>query len=494
LTMIDNLKKAFSNSIIYSIGNLGTKIIGLILIPIYTRKLTTTDYGMLGVLEVTADMLIAVFSLALYNAFIRLYWDDEYRNRQKEMFFTSLMTVAFVAVLMVLGFYPFLNRISVLLLGSSDYNSLIVLMLVSAGLKIILRIPSTLLRIREKAVLYTIANIARLIVILGVTIYLIIGLGHKVDAIFEAQIVGQCFYLIFLLPYIIKNIKLKFNFRILKGMMDYCLPLIFSSVSGILLTLGDRYCLRYLTTFSEVGIYNLGYKVANVIKVFFISSVQLALPPMIFKMIDQPGSKRFYSKIMTYIAFGIMLLILGVSIYGREIIRVLAKNSSYWDAYIVIPILSMSMLFLMLKHVSTTGLTIKKRTAVLARMVVAVAILNIVLNLLLIPSLGIIGASLATLISRIAHFGIIYYFAQKAYKIPYELKKIIIVIVVGIVLYLLSLLTTDLVLIPRLGIKLILVILFPILLYPLGFYEEIELIRIKQAWQKLRNPGNWFRK
>jgi len=449
---------------------------------------------MLGVLEVTADMLIAVFSLALYNAFIRLYWDDEYRNRQKEMFFTSLMTVAFVAVLMVLGFYPFLNRISVLLLGSSDYNSLIVLMLVSAGLKIILRIPSTLLRIREKAVLYTIANIARLIVILGVTIYLIIGLGHKVDAIFEAQIVGQCFYLIFLLPYIIKNIKLKFNFRILKGMMDYCLPLIFSSVSGILLTLGDRYCLRYLTTFSEVGIYNLGYKVANVIKVFFISSVQLALPPMIFKMIDQPGSKRFYSKIMTYIAFGIMLLILGVSIYGREIIRVLAKNSSYWDAYIVIPILSMSMLFLMLKHVSTTGLTIKKRTAVLARMVVAVAILNIVLNLLLIPSLGIIGASLATLISRIAHFGIIYYFAQKAYKIPYELKKIIIVIVVGIVLYLLSLLTTDLVLIPRLGIKLILVILFPILLYPLGFYEEIELIRIKQAWQKLQNPGNWFRK
>jgi len=277
-------------------------------------------------------------------------------------------------------------------------------------------------------------------------------------------------------------------------MMDYCLPLIFSSVSGILLTLGDRYCLRYLTTFSEVGIYNLGYKVANVIKVFFISSVQLALPPMIFKMIDQPGSKRFYSKIMTYIAFGIMLLILGVSIYGREIIRVLAKNSSYWDAYIVIPILSMSMLFLMLKHVSTTGLTIKKRTAVLARMVVAVAILNIVLNLLLIPSLGIIGASLATLISRIAHFGIIYYLAQKAYKIPYELKKIIIVIVVGIVLYLLSLLTTDLVLIPRLGIKLILVILFPILLYPLGFYEEIELIRIKQAWQKLRNPGNWFRK
>jgi len=489
--MLDNLKKAFSKSIIYSIGNLSTKIVGLILIPIYTQKLTTADYGILGVLEITSELLIAVFSLSLHQAFLRLYWDKKFKDKKKDMFFTTIASIMIIACIMFIGLYPFISELSLFLLGDMDFSFLIKLMLLSVGLKIIMRIPSTLMRVQGRSSLYSIANISRLLIILSSTIYFIIGLNHKVEAIFEAQIIGQCFYFLFLLKYIIKNIKFKFNIPVLKEMLNYGFPLIFSSISGIILTLGDRYCLRFLTQFSNVGIYNLGYKVANILKVFFVSSIQLALPPMIFKMIDQPNCKRFYSKIMTYVALILSFFVLIVSMFGKEAIKFVVTNKDYWDAYKVIPILSLSTLFLMLMYISTTGLTIMKKTKILAKLVMIISAVNIGSNLLLIPIWNIIGAAAATLMSRILHFIIVYYYAQKVYHISYEIKKIITIIILGLALYTLSLFVTDLTLIFRVSIKIVLIISFPFLLYPLKFYEDIELLRINQAWQKWIDPGNW---
>ncbi|MFC1887845.1 oligosaccharide flippase family protein [Candidatus Cloacimonadota bacterium] len=489
--MLNNLKKAFSNSFIYSIGRLSTKIVGLVLIPIYTEKLTTVDYGMLGILEITSELLIALFSLTLYSAFVRLYWEQEFIDKQKEMYFTYMMSLLVLGILMYLGFQPFVAYFSKALLGASNNLSLIQLMLISTALRIIVRSPSTLMRSQEKPVLFTITNISRLVVTLVLTVYFIIYRGHKIEAIFEAQIIGQLFYLIVLLKYILQNNRLKFDFIILKEMLNYSLPLVFSSISGVLLTLGDRYCLRILAQFSELGVYNLGFKLANVLKVFFISSIQLAIPPMVYKMIDQPNSKRFYSKIMTYTSFTLIILILIVTLYSKEIIRVIAASSSYWEAYKVVPYLSFSSLFLMLMYTSSIGLNIMKKTKVMARIVIIISVLNILLNFAFIPSLRIVGASLATLISRILHFVIIYYVTQKIYKIPYELKKICLMITVAVIIVIAGMMVNDLNLAIRLTVKTLMIISFPLVLYLFHFYEEIELLRIKQTWQKWRDPRNW---
>ena len=87
--MLKNLKSAALNSLIYSFGNLSLKIAGLILIPIYTKHLSTSEYGIYGVLDATCYALFILFGFQLYTAFFRWYWDSDYKERQKEMFFTS---------------------------------------------------------------------------------------------------------------------------------------------------------------------------------------------------------------------------------------------------------------------------------------------------------------------------------------------------------------------------------------------------------------------
>jgi len=89
--MLDDIKSALKNTIIYGIGNLSTKLIGFILLPLYTEYLTVHDYGILGVLEVSSQVVITIFSFGLYQAFFRWYWDKRYINRQRSVFFTCLV-------------------------------------------------------------------------------------------------------------------------------------------------------------------------------------------------------------------------------------------------------------------------------------------------------------------------------------------------------------------------------------------------------------------
>ena len=489
--MLEHVKSALKNSAIYSIGNVSTKLIGIILVPLYTQHLSLKEYGILSILEVSSQLLVTIFSANLYTAFFRWYWEKEYSDRQKSIFFTTFLSLIFISGLMVAGIYGFSNRLSVLLFDNSDFNYLIRLMSIAAALQILMDLVSALMRVQEKPVLYTSVNVAKLTISLILTVYFISSLHMGIDGIYKAQIISYVVYFILVSRYLIKNIRVHLEIRVLKEMIRFSLPLMISSVSGILLSIADRFCLKFLGELSYVGIYSLGFKIANTVKVFIISSVNLAISPVMYRVMDDPGNKRLYSKTMTYFAFGTMICVIGISVFGQEIIKFLAQNEAYWNAYKVIPIISFGLFFEMLKDTSLIGLNITKKTPVIARIIITSSIINIALNLLLIPYFSYIGSALASLVTQIIYFLLIYHSAQKYYPIPYEMEKIGKIMLCGMVLIVFGLILSPYALWIRLTGKLLLILSFPFILYLWNFYEPIEIQTIKGAWRKWRNPLNW---
>jgi O-antigen/teichoic acid export membrane protein len=154
-----------------------------------------------------------------------------------------------------------------------------------------------------------------------------------------------------------------------------------SSISGIVLSIADRlFCYaNFITGLSELGAYSLGYKIANSVKVLLVTSVQLSINPMIYQMMDKSGNKRFYSKIMLYFCFGVLFCVLGLSIFSKEIVYLLASsNKEYWDAYKVIPLLSFAVLFGMLKDTSLIGLNVSKKTKIIGLVTIKISVLNVI--------------------------------------------------------------------------------------------------------------------
>jgi O-antigen/teichoic acid export membrane protein len=490
--MLNVLKSTLKNTFIYSIGTFSSRLVGFILIPLYTSHFSIEEYGMMSIMEVTSQVLLALLGFSLYNAFFRWYWDKSYINKQKSILFTILVFLLFQIALFLALVLTFQHDLSDLLFDSDQYSYLIQLLLFVSAFEAIGVLISTLLRLKEKAVFYSILQIVKLTVSLLITIYLVVYRNKNIEAIYEAQLIANLVYFVLIFNVLRKNMVIRFEWKILLDMLSFSLPLVLTSISGIILNIADRYSLRFLSDMGSVGVYSLGFKVANTIRVFIITSVNLALQPMIFKMMDEPDNKRFYSKAMTYFTFGLMFFVMFFALYAPEIIKVISKqNMEYWDAYKIIPVLSFSMLFTMLRDVAFTGLNIKKKTRIIAMLILTAATLNILLNILFIPIWRFYGAAIATTLSQVIFFVIVYYFAQRHYQIPYEIKKVILMVVTGMCIYAAGILVNPWPLGLRLIVKMLLIFSFPFILYLFGFYESIELERLSQFWQKWRNPLAW---
>ncbi|MCP4971773.1 MAG: oligosaccharide flippase family protein [Arcobacter sp.] len=491
--MFDIIKKAVKNSAIYGIGTLSTKLIGFILLPLYTTYISVSDYGVLAIAEVSSIFLVAIISLKINAAFFRWYWDKENLSKQKSIFFSSLLLITITSILFLIPIYFFSNNISVLLFEYEKYSYLIQLMAIFSVLQVIIELIIYLMRVQEKAVFFSTTAVIKLLVSLTVTVVLIVKYGRGIEGIYEAQIISQIIFFIITIKYLIANSEVKFESKIINGMLKYSIPLIFADVSGIILTASDRICLNFMDSSEQVGIYSLGFKVSNTIRVFLYSSAMMAVSPLIYQYIDKPGNKRFYSKLLTYFTFIVMAFVIILSLFARELIHLFAQNENYYDAWTVIPILSVAILFGIMKDVSLIGLNITKRTSVIALVVFVMALLNIGLNIYFIPLFSSKGAALATLITRIISSTIFYNIAQKYYKIPYELKKVFLILLVGIGIIFISSLTKGLNLFAAVGIKILLVASFPYVLYLLNFFEEVELQKIKGGWNKWKNPEAWLK-
>ena len=179
-----------------------------------------------------------------------------------------------------------------------------------------------------------------------------------------------------------------------------------------------------------------------------------------------------------------------VSLFSYEIIKIFTGSNIYWDAFWVIPVLSLSLYFVAIKSVGFMGLHITKKMWHLTVLTVFILGLNIMLNIILIPIYGTMGAATASFIAQSLYFIIGYKLSQTQYFIPFEWGKIAVMPIIASLLIYAGIFTNSWDLWVRIPSKLILIILFPIMLYFGGFYEPIELNRIKGFYHKWKNLSN----
>lgn len=489
--MLNDFRKLFRQSLIYGLGTLSTKLVGFVLIPLYTHNFPLSQFGVLGLLEVCAQVVISVFGFALYSGFFRWYWDKNAVDKRGSLFFTITVFQVGIAVLTYVSALPFLGVLSEKIIGSPEYGNLLRLMLLSSLFQLVLVMPNTLLRLQEKPWLFTLANTLQFVFSLSVTVYFIVFRKAGIEGVYYGQIAGSLAYTAVLLRFALRNMVAKFELKLLKEIIVFCFPLFLSGMALVILNVTDRFFINHLGQLSDVGLYSYGFKLANTLNVFLVTSVSFAIQPMIYSMMDAPGNKRFYAKLLTYYTFGTLVFGLALMVFGMEIAKIFAKRADYFDAWHIFPFIVFSIVFGMMKDVAVTGMNIAKKTAWIAATVVVTAIINLVFNGLLIPVWGNQGAALSKLLAMMAFFALTLYASQKQYPIPYEMKRISIMLVTAAILYCISLLFNGLHVSLRLGAKTAIILAFPFMLYLLGFYEVDELQIIRNFYKKWRNPVNF---
>jgi len=485
--MIDKLKNTAKHTFVYSLGNLSTKVVGLVLLPLYTAKLTLLDYGKFTILETTAMFMAMIFGLRIVSSMMRWSAETDDEIEQKSILFNSYFTLFFVAILLNILLNPFRETFSNLLFGTTKYSNYFTIIFMTVGFEIINQVPMNLFRFREQSVTYTVFFVSKLSIVLLLNIFFLVKMEIGIIGIFYSQLIVNILQFLFSLPILLKNFKYCLNFKLIKEMLGYGVPLIFSAISVQLLAIGDKYIIRYLLGYEAVGVYSLGGKISGVLNVLVVQSFQLAFVPIAFKMFKLPDAKEFFCKVFKYFAVILIFGAFTLSIFSREILEIFAQKKEFIIAYKIVPFITLAFVFKGLQNMFALAFYFKKKTKYVATIVSVAVFINFGLNYLFIKILqiGIFGAAFATVLSTAFIMTILYFASRKIYLINYEIGKISIALLIGFVLFFAQyFITFDLIFLQVL-FKLGLCLLFPVLLYSFGFFEKTELTKIKEIITKI---------
>lgn len=489
--MLSDLKYFVKHSLVYSISSVAAKAMGVVLLPLYSSYLTLSEFGVLGIIEVTLLISVELLNLGQGQALVMLNNSEEYKDKKKSIFFTIFTFSVFIGVIFIVvgeAVVPFIYKYFE---RADDFYLYLRLSIYIVFLRVINSLFLNKIRADERSVFYSAINLVKLFLTIALAIYFVAFANIGVLGVLYSYVIAEGVNLAIILPSMFKLMSPSFEKKFIALSIKFGVPLIFGTLAMMLLNVSDRYILKLFTDYATVGLYDLGYRVAGVINMFIIMPFGLALMPIAYKIFGTDGDKRFYSKLMTYLTFVLVWAGLALSVFSREIIKLFALNPTYWEAYKVVPVVVLSYVFFGMRWVASLGMFLTRNTKQVAITTTLASILNIALNFWLIPIFGMMAAAYSTLICFVLLNMISKYYSNKYFKIDFENKKILGLILLGIALYLISIFTNDQNIIFRILIKIILVIVFPVILYLVKFYDAIELERIKGFYSKWKHLGNW---
>ena len=490
--MIDRVKHTFKHAFIYSIGNFFVKFVGLILLPIYTSHLTVSQYGIMAILETTQNLLMPLFLMNIQAAVRRFFNESSDKKKQGTILYTALVYTLVIGIIANFLLQPFTRRFSLLLFDDPSLKIYFTFLFINISLQGLFSLIRMYYNAVENSFKFSLINIVYLILVLVLTIYFIVVLRWGIKGWLVAQTISYVIVITIFLKEYLKYSVPNIDLSLLKEMLNYSIPIAFSLISSIVLSFGDRYVLNFLLGKASVGIYSLSVKLVNVIDIIVIQAFQLAYLPYAFRQFKTENFKSFHSRLTTYLIFIIVSFALALSLYSKGLLRIFApSNPQYWQAVDYVAFLAFLKVIVVFRFMSTLSLHITKKTKIIPVVVTFAALLNIVLNVLFIPRWGIYGAIVASFISSFLMNIAFYFISQKQYKFFYEFRRLAILIVLGIVIYLFGSMVHIENLFIHIFIKSLFILAYIVLLRLIGFFTKEELNSIKGFIEKWKNPKKW---
>ena len=414
--------KLIKNISIYSLGNILLTGISFILLPLYTRVLSPSDYGQLELLYLIAGILVIFFGFNISSGYNRIYFTNKNINSRRTLFMTSQAFNIFCSAVGVLIIFINIDYFSKLILNFEQGNYFLKLITIATVTDVLAQVPISNLRNRDKAWSYIQVSIITLVFTIFFTIYFIVFIDLGVVGVLYGKILGSLFSLIYLY-YLTWG---EFHFRVSNGMLlsmlSFSIFLIPSNLSSLILNMSNRFFLSEYESFEDVGQFSLGVKIAAVIPILITEPVKKAFVPYVFDLADQPHKcTALLSDIIRLFFTGISIFVLIISIFANDLVYLMASDSFQGSSSVVF-IMSFSNLLLGTAAIVVLAIHITKKTWIVTLIWVFSSLLNIVLNILLIPGYGKMGAAFATLLSIL--FILIFYIiaSKKVFPltIPYR--------------------------------------------------------------------------
>jgi O-antigen/teichoic acid export membrane protein len=461
------LRRLGKHSAIYGLGGLVQRILAVLLLPIYTRYLSPDDYGVVETLVALTTVLVITLRLGITNAFFRFYFDSSEPAHRRLVLRTSFwFTMGMATLGLVLGVL-FSRELATALFGSSGDAEVVAAAFVGLWAQMNYEQLTSLFRVEERSVAYVTASFANIGITIAATLILVVGLDAGPLGVIVGGFTGTLLVYAALIGYRREQLGLQFDRELLRQMNRFGLPLVPSALFLWVTNFSDRFFLLKLADQQEVGLYSVGVRIASAMALL-LTAFRLAWPAFAYSIEDDAEAKRTYAFVLTYLVALTSWVALGLGLLAPWLVGWIAAPSFAESAEVVGP-LAFAVVPFAGYVVIAIGIGRARRTQFNWVVTGAAAVVNVVLNLLLIPPYGMMGAAVAT----IAAFGTMFlgmtWWAQQIYRVEYQWRRVATAAGAGVALFAVGKLVGG-----GLPVALLLSLAYPLALLATGFYLPVE--------------------
>ncbi len=432
LVQARNLAKS---SGIYALAAVASPLVSLVLAPYLTRQLSRTDYGMLTVLTTVISLTAGITQLGLGSAFFRSYNYDYTEPGDRRAVLATItvllplisIPVAVVAVLLS----PILAGV---VLHSSSLGGFIVL---AAAIVVVqnLTVPGfAWLRAESRPLFFSALSMSNVLMVLCANLVLVGLLHFGIAGSLLATGSGYATVVLCTLPVILWRTRLRARRDIAWNLLTFGAPQVLSYISYWVLQLSDRYLLGLFVSYAQAGSYAVAYSLGSVLSTLIISPFSLAWPTMMYSVAKREDAPQVFRMVFRWFSMLLLFVAFALSIAGSLLLDWFFLPS-YHSAAPIIPVVAESIVFFGLYVVFMSGASIRRKTWMPAAFSGLAAVVNVALNLVLIPLYGAWGAAASTLIAYIVMALVAYLANQRIYPVPYEIRRFLLALLIGAALY-----------------------------------------------------------
>ncbi|WP_225743746.1 lipopolysaccharide biosynthesis protein [Marinilactibacillus sp. Marseille-P9653] len=409
-------KKLVSNSLVFAIGNLGSKLITFLLVPLYTYYLTTSEYGTVDLIIVTASLLMPIVTASVFEAILRFILD---KDQDKKNILSNSVVICMGGIFLLILMFPVLNYFQV-------FGKNLVYLYLILIVQIFEVIFSQYARATNRIRIFALNGILLALANGTLNILLLIYLNLGISGYFFSIIIAHILSILFLITttQALKDIDLKLlNKMTVKELLSFSIPMVPNSIMWWTINASSRYFIVFFIGTGANGLFAISSKIPsllNIINQIFIQAWQISA----IEEYDNNNKTKFHTIVFSYLS--------SVMFVGSSIIFVTLKflfsllfADAYYDAWRAVPFLVLGTVFSTFSGFLGTNYVTSKKTSGVFKTSIYGGVVSIILNIILVPLWGIEGAGMSSLVSFFVMFLIRYFDTKQFVNIQIDWKKFI---------------------------------------------------------------------
>ena len=474
------------DSIVFGGGIWAGAAIGFVMLPVYTRFLTVSEYGQLELLNRTAQIIVMVMAVGLRASIIRHYFESDDPNYRRLLAGSSLVFLGTLGAAAATASVVVAPRLAALLLGSAALSGVMQLMVLTCAAELALLTPTALMQARQQSVAFTCTRLAQLVLVAALNILFLVVLDQGLRGAVRASLLGTAVPALALVVFTAAREGMRVSWQVIRDLLRFGLPLVPAGLLSFVMGFADRYVLNTYAGPWSVGVYSLACRFGMVLGLIVFDPLMKVWIPFQMRVLRSHDAPATFARVLTYVWGLALWLGLLVSIAAPYLIRAMS-SADYAAASGIVPLACLASALWGASLVLDGAIYIAKRTILKPFIFAIGALVSIGLNFVLVRSLGATGAALAAVATQSTFVLVTYLAATRFYPIPYEFGRLSKLLGVAAALYMLSTRITgegwD-----YAALKAAIVCLYPATMWAARFFTQEELRQAARLAGRLRWP------